>query len=146
MLQFTIHGKPIPWAAAKAGRHCHYDIRSKDKQYVRWQLKSQYRDSLISHSVFVHFLFLIPIPKSTSKIRKREMLCHRILPHTKPDTTNLQKLYEDCLKGVVISDDNQCVDIFSQRRFSENPGIVIKIFDMQQERPALIISPYAKQE
>lgn len=127
MIQIELFGTPVPWAAArKSGRHF-YDIRHADKEAARWQIRAQYRDALLTGPIEVWFTFWKPIPKSTSSIRRKQMLAGIILPITKPDATNMQKLYEDCLSGIVFADDRQVVDIHSKKRYSEKPGVLIRI-------------------
>lgn len=48
----------------------------------------------------------MPIPKSFSKKKKKfyqEKPCRHL---KKPDTDNLQKLYLDCMSGILFSDDS----------------------------------------
>ena len=100
MIQLQIDCVPLPWSASKKGKYGFYDEKSKHKEFVRWQLKGQYRDTPISGSVSLEFIFFLPIPKSSSKAMRKQMLDRRVLPTT-PDTTNMQKLYEDCLQDIV---------------------------------------------
>lgn len=126
MILLELHCKPEPWSAARSGKHGFYDIKSKAKQYARWQIKSQYREEPIPGPVSIDFIFHIPIPKSTSKAKRTQMLRRKILPQS-PDTTNLQKLYEDCLQGLVIENDRFSNRVCSIRYYSEKPGITIKV-------------------
>jgi len=136
MIQIELDGAPTPWAAPLRNGNKTYDPKSKEKDWAKWQIKSQYREELIGGPVHVDFTFYLPIPKRTSGIRRRQMLNHIILPTTKPDTTNLQKLYEDCLKGIVLTDDNLVTDISSRKRYSEKPGLLIRIYALNHERPS----------
>ena len=74
------------------------------------------------------FTFFMPIPESyRKKILKQidekgfAFHCH------KPDVTNLQKNAEDCLKGIVILDDNQVVEVFSRKEYGIEAKTVIQI-------------------
>jgi Holliday junction resolvase RusA-like endonuclease len=130
MIQLELTGAPTAWAAPRFYKNRAYDVKKDAKNAARWQIRSQYRDDPIFGPVFLDITFFMKIPKATSGIRKKEMLAHKILPVGKPDTTNLQKLIEDCLKGIVIGDDTQCTDIYSRKRYNENPGILIRIFNL----------------
>lgn len=130
MIQLEVYGKPVPWAASRAGKFHHYDPKAKDKEQARWQIKAQYNDQPYAGAVHLDFTFFFPIPKGTSSVRKRQMLNHVLLPTVKPDTTNMQKLYEDCLKGIVIEDDNAVTDISSRKRYSENPRTLIRVIPL----------------
>lgn len=132
MIQLQIDCEPEPWVAATKGKNGFYDKKSKHKEFVRWQLKGQYREEPLLGHVGIEFVFFMPIPKSTSKASRRQMLERRILP-TCPDLTNMQKLYEDCLQGIVIDNDRYSSEIHSRRYYSERPGITIKIRKLKEE-------------
>jgi len=132
MIQLQIDCEPEPWVAATKGKNGFYDKKSKHKDFVRWQLKGQYRDEPIQGHISVEFFFFIPIPKSASKAVRRQMLDRRVLP-TCPDTTNMQKLYEDCLQGIVIDNDRYSSEIHSVRYYSDRPGVGIKIRKLKEE-------------
>lgn len=42
------------------------------------------------------------------------------LPFRKPDTTNMVKLIEDCLNGIILKDDSQLTTVHSLKRWSNN--------------------------
>lgn len=68
-----------------------------------------------------------PTPKSASQRKIREMLSGIIMPTTKPDVSNYQKLVEDALNGVVWRDDSQLVDCRSIKKYSIKPGFFIQV-------------------
>jgi Holliday junction resolvase RusA-like endonuclease len=127
MLSFEIFGKPIPWTAPRRGNGHFYASHSEIGEQVKWQLRSLHRDAPLSERVHLDFTFFQPIPKGTSGIRRRQMLAHMIVPQTAPDTTNMQKFYEDCLKGIVIEDDRLVSDVSARKRYSEQPGVLIRV-------------------
>lgn len=131
MIQLHIHCDPTSWSAARAGKHCHYDPKSKQKDFARWQIKGQYRGVPITGHVALVFTFYIPIPKSASKAKRTQMLRRQILP-TSPDTTNMQKLYEDCLQGIVIENDRYASDVHSRRFYAEQPGVDISVIPWEE--------------
>lgn len=132
MIQLQIECIPEPWSAAIKGRHGFYDKKALHKDQVRWQIKGQYRDLPIQGSVSLEFVFFLPIPKNTSKAMRKQMLERRVLP-TSPDTTNMQKLYEDCLQGIVIENDRYVNKSTSQRYYSERPGVLMLIRTWEEE-------------
>lgn len=75
----------------------------------------------------VRIIAYYPIPKSTSKKKRREMLEHRIRPVVKPDLDNVAKLVYDALNGVAWHDDNAIVDTQVRKFYSENPRVDISI-------------------
>ncbi len=132
MIHLRLDCVPEPWSASQKGKHGFFDKKSKHKDFIRWQLKSQYRDSPLLGSVSLEFIFFIPIPKSTSKAMRKQMLERRVLP-TSPDTTNMQKLYEDCLQGIVIDNDRYVNKNTSQRFYSEKPGVSVIVRTWEEE-------------
>jgi len=63
------------------------------------------------------------------------MLNGEIFP-TKSDTTNCQKFYEDCLKGIVFKDDRQVVIICSEKKYGEMGLVKIQINPIIKLEPA----------
>ena len=128
MLIFEIEGKPTAWAAHGGnGRHS-FNPRFREKEYVRWQLKTQYSGKeLLCSALWAAFIFYVPIPKNTRAIKKRQMLAGIIRPTTRPDRTNYLKFLEDCLIGIVIADDSTIVDGPVSKWYGEIPKAVIKI-------------------
>ncbi len=132
MIQIELYGNPVPWAAPRLSKKGSYDVKASDKETARWQIRSQHRDNPLPGAIFLDFTFFLPIPSNTSKAKKNQMLSHKILPMVRPDLTNFQKLYEDCLKGIVISDDNVVTDVCARKRYSEKPRVLIKVIPMSE--------------
>lgn len=132
MIQLWIDTIPVSWSAAIKGKHCFYDKKYKEKEIARWQLKTQYNGEIITGFVSIEFIFYVPIPKSTSKKGRQMRIEGAILPTT-PDTTNMQKLYEDCLQGIVIENDRLSNKITSVRYYSDKPGISIIVRSWEEE-------------
>lgn len=132
MSTFTIEipFEPVPWAAPKLGRGGYvYDIREKDKRAIRYLIREQYKGALIKGYVILSFTFEFSIPKSFSKKKADQALKGEIFP-TRCDCTNLQKLYEDCLKGIVIEDDRTVVFTSSCKRYYARPIVTIRISEV----------------
>jgi Holliday junction resolvase RusA-like endonuclease len=131
MLTITNDGQPVPWSAHKGYGRKSFNPRFKEKQFYQWQIRSQFnRENPIRGPVSLHISFYLPIPKATSSIRKKQML-NGMLHHIKrPDTSNLTKFLEDCLKTIVFEDDSQVCEIFAKKLFSEIPKTVIQISEL----------------
>ena len=127
MIQIELFGDLVSWKAPRLGKHGVYDIAAKEKEYIRWQIKSHYRNDLLDCAVCLDFIFYFPLPKRTSNILRNQMLNGLVVPTKKPDATNLQKLYEDCLKGIVITDDCSVVDVTTKKRYAQKSGVLIRI-------------------
>lgn len=135
-VQLHIPFEPVPWTAPRLSRRRVYDPQSKHKKAVRDYIKSIYKSPMLQGYLSVHFRFAISPPKSASKKQRKRMLGHQEFP-TKCDATNLQKLYEDCLKKIVYEDDRYNVFVSSSKIYAENPYINICIKPMYPDLEAL---------
>lgn len=130
MITLVVDGVPIPWKAPHVGEHHTFSPRYREKQQIQWQIRAQFNQAPIAGPVWCEFTFHMPIPKGTSKVRRIQMLNGIIHPSKRPDRTNILKLYEDCLNGIVIEDDGQIVDGPVRKIYGEMPKTVIKIIEM----------------
>ena len=73
------------------------------------------------------FEFYMPIAKSISRKKFLDYADGKVKHTKKPDTTNLVKFAEDCLKGIVIEDDNLVYATFATKIYSVAPRTVIKV-------------------
>jgi Holliday junction resolvase RusA-like endonuclease len=126
MHQIELFGRPISWQAPKRCGNHYFSPNYKEKEQIKWQIRAQYRDEILIGYVDLDFVFFLPIPASTSKVKRRQMLSGFIMPGIL-DTTDMQKVYEDLLKGIVIENDRYVIDITSKKRYSEKPGVLIRI-------------------
>jgi Holliday junction resolvase RusA-like endonuclease len=120
-------GNPTPWAAHKGFGRNAYNPRYNERLEAQWQIRNQWKDPAIEKPVKVDFTFLMPIPSSASKKLREEILKGKTWHVKKPDATNLQKFMEDVIKGIVIIDDSQVVEISSRKKYSETPMTEIRI-------------------
>lgn len=131
MILIEISGVPIPWRAHAGYGKRSFNPRFKEREAFQWQIRAQYnRLEPISGPVRTEYTFHMPIAKSTSKIRRLQMLNGMIHHIVRPDATNLLKMYEDCLKGIVFVDDSQVCEISARKIFDERPRVVIKIEEL----------------
>ena len=80
-----------------------------------------------------------PIPKSTSKRLKQQMLDDEVRPTVKPDADNVLKLVADALNGVMYKDDNQIVMMSFEKRYTDTkPYLRISVSDEIQTAPEQI--------
>lgn len=91
--------------------------------FYQWTLRNQYREEPIKDAVKIMYQFFLPIPKRCSKKKKKELLEWK---HTsKPDVSNLVKFAEDCLKKIIIEDDNQVWAFQAVKQYDEKPRTLI---------------------
>ena len=129
MIELRIDCNPVPWKAHGGYGRKSFNPRYAEKEYYQWQIKRQYAsNNPIEGAVGILYHFYMPIPESASKKRKLEMMDSAIFHITRPDTSNLLKFAEDTLKGLVIKDDSQVVELTAYKKYAEHPRTEIKIF------------------
>jgi len=74
-------------------------------------------EGYISMSVKAYY----PIPKSTSKKKRAQMLQGILLPDKKPDCDNILKCIADSLNKIAYGDDKQIVHMDIEKYYSEEP-------------------------
>ena len=131
MIELTIPLPPVPWQASIKGKHCFYDPKEKEKRCVRFYMRRQYDRLPLNTFTAIRFFFHFKIPKSITK-KKAALIEDKLLFPTRSDCTNLQKLYEDCLKGIVIDDDRKVVKVFSEKFYSDKDNVVIRVFTIDE--------------
>lgn len=130
----VIEHVPTPWTAHGGYGRRSYDKKAKEKEEYRRQIKEQWRDkALITTPIALRIIHAMPIPSSSSKIRREQMKEGRIYHLVRPDVTNLNKLAEDTLKGIVISDDSIVVEITGRKFYSTRPSVHIWITQLTKE-------------
>jgi len=148
MISIELFGQPVAqqrprFARRGSGVAC-YDNQSKVKEGYKWQIKSQYRESPIKTPIALDIIFFMPIPASTSGIKKRQME-NGIIAHTKkPDIDNLQKFVLDCLNNLAFEDDSQIVEIRAKKIYSSKPGTTIRLIPLADEKRKLLYENCAR--
>ena len=129
-----INMKPFPYAAPTVTRFGTYDTRSNKKNALKWLIKTAWDKQPISTPVELCLYFTFKPPKYATKTKKHDMVAGMVagtkFRHcVKPDLDNLFKATADCLKGIVIVDDNQVFKISAEKYYGESDHIKIIIID-----------------
>lgn len=132
MIQLELPNLPIAWSASRITSRGAFNPRAKEKNFTRWQIKSLYRDKPIQGYVVIEFVFIFPIPNSVSRSKRESCLKNNAILPTKCDCTNLQKFYEDCIKGIVITDDRNVAKISSEKIYGKKEKILIKVWTLAE--------------
>lgn len=123
-----IAGLPVPWKSHSGYGRRSFNPRYKEREYYRWQISSQYNQSQpLSGPLSMVYLYQMPIPLHTSKIRRLQMLNGKMFPIKRPDLDNLNKFLSDTLIGLVIEDDSQIVELKARKIYGEHPKTTINI-------------------
>lgn len=75
----------------------------------------------------------MPIPSSVSKKKREEYMEGKIIHQTRPDTTNLNKQFEDCCTSVLFYDDKQVVKITGKKKYGVTPGTWIRMYEYKEQ-------------
>jgi len=130
----TIPHVPVPWAAATITKTGAFDIRRNQKRAAIIHVKSQWKQKPIQCAVRVDVLCVLPVPESASKKRKALMEMGYIHAKTKPDRTNLAKLYEDVLESAgVLENDSLIVTGVVGKRYGRDPCVIMTITKLEDE-------------
>ena len=125
MILIYIPCKPVSWQSHKGYGNRSYNPRAKEINEYKKNISSQYDGLPIKDYVTLDLVFNFICPPSFSKAKVKKALAGLIFP--RPDCTNVQKLVEDCLKKIVIKDDNLVVAISSRKQYSTKDEIIIKL-------------------
>lgn len=137
----TIPGKPIPKKTQRDRVKVDVDWKNKTYTIKRWrfypqkeeaelvraQIREQYKGSIIDGSFFVSFVFNIGVPASWSPKQRTMALEGYIYPMGKPDTSNCAKFYEDCMKGIIYSDDSKIIWVCPIKKYEQDSSTQITI-------------------
>lgn len=123
----TLYINPRPWTSPKVTRRGTYSAHSLTKKAMQVMLKGAYTGPLISSPIICDITFYMPIPPSMPKYLKERALKGLLRPDTKPDRTNLAKLAEDALEGIVLDNDKRIVGGNVEKLYGAEPKIVYLI-------------------
>lgn len=139
MILLEIHGTPVNWVHHQGYGRRAFNPKYKERECTQWQMRSQYSGDILTCPIEMHMTFYMGIPKSTSGIKKRQMLYGQVHHIKRPDVSNLYYFYENCLKGVVIEDDAQVYRYTAEKVYADKERTLIKIFPKtdQGEKDAL---------
>ncbi|MGP5283035.1 RusA family crossover junction endodeoxyribonuclease [Pseudomonas helleri] len=82
---------------------------------------------LIGGPVLVEMKILVSVAASWSKKKTAEALAGDVMPTKKPDADNVLKAICDGINGIVFKDDVQVVNVSLSKRFSETPGVSVRV-------------------
>lgn len=142
MISLEFFGVPIAQKRPRFARRgsyvgC-YDEQAKLKEGIRWQLRSQYKADPLPVPIALDLVFFMPIPKSSSSLKKRQM-ANGVISHVKkPDLDNLQKFILDALNGELFKDDSQIVEIRAKKIYADKPRTLVRLIPLADEKRDLL--------
>lgn len=130
MHQFILPFAPVPWASHGGYGKKSYNPRWRERACFRNYLRNHFRGECIKGYVRIRFEFYFAPPRSFSRRKQEEMVSNLGYHKKRPDLSNLVKFTEDCLKGIVVEDDNQVVEIMAIKRYDFEPRVVIFVEEL----------------
>lgn len=130
MIELTLQGDPLPWMAPRLSRYRTYSPRSAHMKAMRIVAESLYTGDILDGALDCDCLFYLHPPESASTRMKMRMLSGEIRPKWKPDRTNLCKLAEDILQGIVYTNDSRIVGGRVEKWYSLDPRTVFRITEL----------------
>jgi len=106
-----------------------YNPDYKAHQKIRQEIMQQYQDKPLTGPLKVKFTFLFAPPMASMK-KTQAMLDGRIYKTTKPDTSNMIKLYEDLMNKIVYKDDAQIVYEKGFKKYALEEKTIIEITEL----------------
>lgn len=137
MFLFEIHGDPIPQKQTQFVRATGiaYDPSKKHRLSIQWQVQPYAPKVPLHGPVSVDLTFYFVPPKSTSGVKRRQMLNHVIHHIKKPDADNCAYLVTNALKHIFYHDDSQIIDLSIHKRYAEIAKTVVKIIPIEEIAP-----------
>jgi Holliday junction resolvase RusA-like endonuclease len=129
--QFDIN--PVPASRPRVSRWSTY----YPKKYTQFKkdmeaLTSELDTTPCENLVCVSLEFMIKIPKSWSK--KKRLEGENTYCNNNSDIDNYIKAILDSLNGVFFIDDKQVVEIFAIKKYSNEPRILFKMMEMDNDK------------
>lgn len=136
-MKFVIYGEPKGKGRPRfrnAGKFITTYTPKETADYetlVRFSFMQQVLDAyVIQGEVKATIKSYFPIPKSTSKKKKLDMINGCIHPVKKPDTDNIAKIILDSLNSIAYRDDSQVVELKVEKHYSESPRVEVEITEI----------------
>ncbi|HWH86175.1 MAG TPA: RusA family crossover junction endodeoxyribonuclease [Pseudomonas sp.] len=137
-VSFVVPGEPVGKGRPKVstiGGHARMYTPTKTANYegkiAMVAQQAMTGRELIAGPVLMELRILLPVAASWSKKKTAEALAGEVMPTKKPDADNVLKAICDGINGIVFKDDVQVVNVSMSKRFSETPGVLVRVVPLQ---------------
>jgi len=133
-----IPGKPMGKQRPKFGKGFTYTPKATVdyENYVKFTFQQKYGQPNLTGQIKADIKVYFDIPKSTSKIKKTEMLSNIIRPVKKPDCDNIAKIILDSLNGIAYKDDKQIVLLTVEKFYSDKSRVCLMLQEVTRDENA----------
>lgn len=132
-ISFTVYGDPKGKARPKFARIGNfvraYNTKKQNatENYVKLAYLEAAKGVYLTGALSMNIIAYYPIPKSTSKKKRDEMLAGNIRPIIKPDADNCIKNIADALNKIAYGDDKSIVSVNFEKFYDIRPRTEIQI-------------------
>ena len=128
-MKYVIPGEPTAWSSHRGFGKKSFSPHYKQREAAQYFLKQQHGNApIISCPLCVDFYFEMPIPKGMpKKVQKLIDAGEKVFHTRRKDRSNCLKFAEDCLTGVVITDDNIICCGKAEKYYSRTPQTIIHV-------------------
>lgn len=138
MSLYTLHLEPKPQSRPRFGRNRAYE----DGKMAQWKRNCESQLRLLNPKiipkgpVYVSMTFYIYPPKRIAEVKKKrlELESETIYVDKRPDIDNYIKAILDCSNEILFKDDGQVAALSSQKLYSLDPRIEIKIYELGENK------------
>jgi Holliday junction resolvase RusA-like endonuclease len=129
-------GEPVPWAHRSTRSGIRYTPTEQKNATAALRMAAEQATyerplfTLFDEPVRFEILAEMPIPRSWSRRKQQRALLGEIRPAVRPDGSNIQKLVEDALSGIVYRDDALIVEWQGRKIYGLQPKLVITVTPM----------------
>ena len=137
-ISFTVYGDPKGKARPKFAKIGNFmrSYQTKKQNAVENYVKLAYLEAAkgvyLTGPLSMNIIAYYPIPKSTSKKKRDEMLAGNIRPIIKPDYDNIVKSVADALNKVAYDDDKQIVSGSFEKFYGDRVRTEISIVELKE--------------
>lgn len=128
-MKIVIDGKPMgkqrPRFNTKTGHTYTPDKTVNYENWVKLCWREQTKGEKLTGAIKADLKVFYPIPKTTSKKKRKFMLAGLERPTKKPDIDNIAKVILDSLNGLAYDDDKQIVFCAINKWYGENPRVEV---------------------
>lgn len=98
--------------------------------YIRMSYLNEVGREMLKGAIAAEIVGVFPIPKSTSKKKRQQMIDGEIHHTKKIDCDNLAKTILDALNGVAYDDDKQVCQLNVSKIYGEEPEVRVKLTEI----------------
>src|SRR5574338_1041721 len=139
MIKIVLPGTPIRKKSTRfffrRGKGGGQNTQKGEMNVLKWQIKSQHPGPPLEGIVSVITFLYFPFPARISKKKKQQLATERVFSQKKIDNDNCEKIYFDCLKNAIFTDDSLIVQNFTVKIYSEEPRVEFYIKQISDYAP-----------